>query len=246
MKNITSLLTALALTLSVTGAGADPLPDRSSTFDTDAEGWLPSAGGNLAWQAGGYLQGSSANVAWHFTSPPAWAGSWQHYQLIKFDLAIVNRQYADAPRNNILVIRGANGTDLFWSGFSPEFNWTHYEVPLVPAAFGVDQATFDGVMQSVTELRILGEYTTAAEQTGLDNVVASLSDAPIVPPDLLTDFETGSEGWRPAGGVSMTWQSSGGNPGDTGRAGGSLRRNRQQQRSGSHRQCPPGQGHRLL
>jgi hypothetical protein len=63
MKNITSLLTALALALSLTDAGADPLPDRASSFDTDAEGWLPSVGGNLAWQAGGYLQGSSANVA---------------------------------------------------------------------------------------------------------------------------------------------------------------------------------------
>ena len=48
--------------------------------------------------------------------------------------------------HNIVVIHGANGTDLTWSGFSPEFNWTHFEVPLVPAAFGVDQATFDAVL----------------------------------------------------------------------------------------------------
>lgn len=201
-------LAALLVGLALPQAFADPLPDRASGFDLDAEGWQSAGGGAIAWQSSGgnpagFLRGSSPNSTWHFASPPAWAGNWQHYKLVKFDLAIVNRQYADAPRNDILVIRGANGTDLVWSGFSPEFNWTHYEVPLVPAAFGVGQAAFDAVMQDVTELRILGEYTTASEQTGLDNVALTSELPPPLSNALVSTFATGTEGWRPVDDVTL-------------------------------------------
>lgn len=185
--------------------------DLSSTFSADAEGWRTSTNtATLAWQGSGgtpdgYLRGSGPNLPWYFVSPTHWAGDWTAYRVLKFDLALVNRQYADAARNNILVIRGTNGVELAWSGLSPEFTWTHYEVPLLPAAFQVDQATFDSVMQGVAELRLLGEYTTASEQVGIDNVLVTIQ-GPVSPTnDLMSTFSTDTEGWRPVDDVTLSW-----------------------------------------
>jgi hypothetical protein len=201
--------------------------DLSATFDAGVEDWhasVPSA--SLIWQGSGgtpdgYLRGSGANAAWHFVSPTSWAGDWSGYRVIKFDMAIVNRQYADAARNNILVIRGTNGVELAWSGLSPEFTWTHYEVQLLPAAFQVDRSTFDSVMRGVEELRLLGEYTTTAEQVGLDNVLVT-TQGPISPAnDLMSLFSNGTEDWRPVDDVTLVSDAAE----FAGNAGGKLRGN---------------------
>ncbi len=183
--------------------------DLSSTFSAAAEGWGTSTNtAAVAWQGSGgtpdgCVRGSGANTPWYFTSPAQWAGDWTTYRVVKFDLAIVNRAYADAARNNILVIRGTNGVELTWSGLSPEFTWTHYEVQLLPSFFQVDQAVFDSVMRGVAELRILGEYTTASEQVGLDNVLVTTQGPANPANDLMSLFSTGTEGWRPVDDVTL-------------------------------------------
>lgn len=184
--------------------------DLTSSFDTGSEDWRVSTNTvSAAWQPTGgapegYLRGGGPNSGWQFVSPAVWAGDWTGYRVLKFDLALVNRQYADAPRNDIVVIRGANGGELVWSGLAPEFTWTHYEVPLQASSFRVDQATFEAVMAAVAELRLLGEYTTAAEQVGLDNVVVT-TQGPVTPTnDLMSLFSADTEGWRPLDDVTLT------------------------------------------
>lgn len=204
MNTRTALLALLAgLALRASAA------DLASSFDLGSEGWRPSTNtAAVAWQNSGgtpdgYLRGSGANTPWYFVSPPKWAGDWRAYRVLKFDLALVNRQYPDAARNGLVVLRGTNGLELVWSGLSPEFTWTHYEVQLLPSAFQVDQATFDSVLQGVSELRLLGEYTTASEQVGLDNVVVT-SQGPVSPTnDLMSLFSSGTEGWRPVDDVTL-------------------------------------------
>lgn len=204
-----ALLAASILCLSfLICPAADPLPDRVALFNESVEGWTTTPGSTVTWQAtggnpGGCLTGTGNNTPWHFSSPPDWAGDWRHYQLLKFDLSIVNREYPDQARNPIVTIHGANDTVLTWTGFSPEFNWTYFEVPLIPAAFGCDDATFAAVMANVTSIRILGEYTTRNETTGLDNVTLTAQAPPPLANTLFSTFTNGTEGWRPIDDVTL-------------------------------------------
>ena len=190
-------------------AGAEAPADLASGFDAGAEGWSLTAGGAPVWQAsggaqGGYLRGSGPNSGWYFESPVEWGGDWSQYRVLKFDLSLVNRLYADAARNNIVVIRGTNGVEVAWSGLSPEFTWTHYEAPLQAGAFQVSPEVFASVMQGVAWVRILGEYTTGAEQTGLDSVRLTAQGPASLTNDLMSTFTTGTEGWRPVDDVTLS------------------------------------------
>ena len=69
-----------------------------------------------------------------------------------------------------MVIVGANSDTMSWNGPTPPWTWTHYEISLEKDSFGVDQATFDGIMANVAEVRILAEFTISSETVGLDNV----------------------------------------------------------------------------
>jgi hypothetical protein len=72
---------------------------------------------------------------------------------------------------------------------TPLWTWTHFDVSLAAESFGVNQATFDGIMASVADVRILGEFTAAAnESVGLDNVVLTATPVTIHGSDLVERF----------------------------------------------------------
>jgi hypothetical protein len=219
MKTISSLSRSSSLLLSCWAglwlACAAPrvgAADLSSNFDAGAEDWRASdTNAMLTWQntggvPDGYLSGRRAGSTntWYFVSPTNWAGDWSSYKVLKFDFSIPTRHYPDADRAGMVVIVGTNGTQMVWTASTPLWTWTHYEVSLTPAAFGVDQATYDAIMASVAELRILAEFTTATETVGLDNVLVTAAP-PVAQTDLVSRFTDGTiQGWRPVDDVTLT------------------------------------------
>lgn len=210
-------------TIQVTAAGATGSPidvtvaqiqaDLSSPFDASAENWRASTGtATLAWQASGgtpdgYLRGTgpAGTNAWFFISPESWAGDWSGYKVLKFDYSIPSRHYPDAGQAGMVVIVGTNGQQMTWTASTPLWTWTHYEMDLSPAAFGVDQATFDGIITSVAELRILAEFSVSTETVGLDNVLVTATPAEAHRTDLVSRFTDSTiEGWRPVDDVTLT------------------------------------------
>ncbi|MBM3882392.1 MAG: hypothetical protein FJ387_22160 [Verrucomicrobia bacterium] len=192
---------------------AGPPPDLNSGFNTGAEGWRasdPSAA--LTWEpAGGtpngYLAGTraGATAAWYFVSPVSWSGDWSGYRVLKFDFAIPSRHYPEAGQAGIAVVVGANGQEMSWTASTPLWTWTHYEVSLTPAAFGVGSATFASIMAQVREVRILAEYTLGTEIVGLDNVLLTAAPPEAHQTDLVCRFTDSTiQGWRPVDDVTLT------------------------------------------
>ncbi|MCF7676295.1 MAG: hypothetical protein K9N23_02400 [Akkermansiaceae bacterium] len=212
---IRGLLFAAGL-LRLANLDATAATDQTSGFDVDTENWRASdAGTTLAWQAtggatGAYLKATGPGGEWHLLSPSAWAGDWSAYRALKFDLAITSRHYADTDRAAMVVIAGADSATMTWHGPTPLWTWTHYEVSLDPQSFGVDQATFDGIMADVAEVRILAEFSTASETVGLDNVRLTATPVTVHSQNLVETF-TGAvkegvnvNGWKPVDDVTLT------------------------------------------
>ncbi len=200
VRPLARLCGAISLTLAALSAGA--APDLSSTFDSDADDWRASdAGATLTWQAtggnpDGYLQGIGTGAVWYAVSPGAWAGDWSGYKVLKFDLAIPSGHYPSSDTGGIVEIAGSNGMTMTWTGPTPLWTWTHYEVELDPGAFNVDRATFDGIMAGVSELRILAEYVGGTETVGFDNVLVTATPLTVFTNDLSSTFTSGTiEGW---------------------------------------------------
>ncbi len=176
----------------------------SATFDASTEGWRASdVAATLTWQAtdgnpDSHLRGSRSGStnAWYFLSPLVWAGDWSSCQTIKLDLAIPSGHYPSSDTAGMVVIAGTNGATMTWTGPTPLWTWTYYEVSLTPAAFAVDQATFDGIMAGVSELRILAEYVGSTETVGLDSVEVTTAPPTVFTTDLRSTFTTGTtEEW---------------------------------------------------
>jgi len=187
----------ICLALTTLGCRGDS-PDLQSSFAADQESWRASdPAATLAWEAsggvsGGYLKGGGTGSNWYFVSPAAWSGDRSAYKVLKFDLAIPSRHYATNDSGGMVVLVGANSNTMTWTGPTPIWTWSHYEVSLAPASFGVDQATFDGIMANLAEVRILAEFTTGAtEEVGLDSVTLTTTPVQVLNQDLVERF-TGS------------------------------------------------------
>lgn len=213
-KTILHWLSTLGLGLAATlSAPAQTPPDLSATFTADGENWRASTNAaTLGWQATGgtpdgclRATGPAGTNAWFFVSPASWAGDWSGYQVLKFDFSIPSRHYPDAGQAGLVVIVGTNGQQMTWTASTPLWTWTHYEVDFSPAAFGVDQTTFDGIVTNVAELRLLAEFSTATETVGLDNVLVTAMPPAAHTTDLVSRFTDSTvQGWRPVDDVTLT------------------------------------------
>jgi hypothetical protein len=213
MKIKSALPMLAAVLLGASRALAQTPPDLASSFDASADNWRPSTNtATLAWQAtggtpDGHLRGTgpAGTNAWFFVSPESWSGDWSGYKVLKFDFSIPSRHYPDAGQAGMVVIVGTNGQQMTWAASTPLWTWTHYEADLSPAAFGVDQATFDGIVTSVAELRILAEFSASTETVGLDNVLVTTTPPEAHSTDLVSRFTDGTiQGWRPVDDVTLT------------------------------------------
>ncbi len=198
----TRALTGVLLLVSTLGLQAQSPPDLISSFDTSADDWRVSTNtASLTFQPAdgnpdGHLRGAGPSSGWYFVSPAEWAGNWSGYQVLKFDLAIPSGHYPSTDTNGMVVIVGTNGATMTWTGPTPLWTWTYYEVDLSPAAFNVDQTTFDSIMIGVSELCILAEFVSGTETVGLDNVLLTAMPPTVFTNTLRSTFTSGTaEGW---------------------------------------------------
>ncbi|MCU0781086.1 MAG: hypothetical protein MUF04_08300, partial [Akkermansiaceae bacterium] len=215
-RNLISLSVISALAMLPAAAQAEPPPDLVSGFETDLENWRatdPAA--VLTWRAtdgnpAGHLRATGPGSVWHLASPATWAGDWSGYRTLRFDLALPSGHYPANETAAMVVIAGTNGQTMAWTGPTPLPTWTFYEVALESSAFGVDQATFDGIMAAVSELRVLAEYATGTETVGLDNLVVTATSPTGFTSDLRTTFTSGTtEGWTVVDDANLSVQDEG-------------------------------------
>ncbi len=144
-------------------------------------------------------------------SPPEWAGDWSGFAELSFDF-LWHSSSGDKSGAELVQVFGANGQVLTWRTDLLDNRWQHHSIELVPASFGVDQATFDGVMAYVNQVWIRGEYDGGNDQAYLDNVI--LSTGPVVPrrfeTSLVSRFGADAEGWITLDNCALTWEASGG------------------------------------
>lgn len=215
MKHLNRTKLHAIISVGILVATLEAAGELASTFDATLDGWNATPGATLSWEeanSNGYAEASFTNSSpWYFVAPSTWLGDWTDYRILKWDLVISSGDYAVSNANDIIVIEGANGTNLVWRGPSPYWEWTHYECPLEPAYFGVDQATFNGVIADVTAFKILGEYKNGNEEIGLDNILVS-TNATTVQTALSSTFDVDMEGWRPYDDVTLSHVTTNGNP----------------------------------
>ena len=193
--------------------------EQSEDFESGLNGWTSTSPDTSLGQVasngypGAFCQGEeSASTNWYFESPANWGGDWSGYKLLKWDLKLVSGGYADNETNPVLLLRGGDGTTISWTGPSPIWEWSHYEVVLEPQYFGTNASTFAQVITNVESILILGDYRSPTETTGLDSVSVS-TNLPPIQTVLESTFDSDMEGWRPYDDVTLTWVSTNGNPG---------------------------------
>ena len=162
----------------------------SSTFDTDAEGWVAAGdfAAPLTWSAtegnpGGTVSILDATIGGvtYFVAPAKFLGnhSDSYGKTLTFDL----RQVIGAPNqfdSDDVLLFGAGLTLAYDTPVNPavDGSWTSYTVPLSEAGWHVGgiggvaatQTEMQSVLAALTGLRIRAEYQTGGDTDFLDNV----------------------------------------------------------------------------
>jgi hypothetical protein len=172
----------LRATLIALGA-ALPLAAAAAGFDTDAEGWTTTDGGQQTWVATGGNGGGWLRVAdvsggvFLLNAPSTWLGNWSAYLggTISFDALNANGDSPDWASFGEITITGAAGTvvlDAIAAGNPPaDGQWHRYSVLLAPSAGWSGSASLAAVLAHVTGLTIQGEFHDGiTEVLGMDNI----------------------------------------------------------------------------
>lgn len=143
-------------------------------FDTGAEGWTTTSGGDQVWKptggnGGGWLQVTDTTAEdFLLNAPIAWLGNWSAYAggTLSFDARNINGDTPDWASFGEVAIVGAGGSsmafDLVAANNPPaDGQWHHYSVALPAAA----------LLSNVTSLTIKGEFHNGvSEVVGFDNI----------------------------------------------------------------------------
>jgi hypothetical protein len=181
----------------------------SSTFETDADGWVTLNDGTLSYAAtggnpGGYIGAVDRGEGswWYFQAPAKYLGDKSAY--VGGSLSFDARQSPlanDAPTYGDVVLVGTNGMALAYNFASPPgTGWTAFEAPLVAAGWTVanvgtaggqvtytqssvapTDAEFEAVVADLAALYVRGEYRSGADSSALDNVVLAAAPDDIPP-----------------------------------------------------------------
>jgi hypothetical protein len=178
--NDTTLLDNVAL-LTETGAGLPP--DRSSDFESGAQGWRRGAWntGSGRWafaggathvatggNPGGFIRNHDEFDWTYWFSPESWAGDWRGLESVSFDFKIISGSDLFGTRMVSIISAWTNlHADVVTLPVPGQ--WRRYEFALTPATFGVSSHEFEQVMRDVVALGIRSEWISGAEQEGLDN-----------------------------------------------------------------------------
>lgn len=158
-------------------------------FNTDAEGWTTSNGGDQVWLAsggngGGWLQVTDiTDDDFLLNAPTAWLGNWSAYAggTLSFDARNINGDIPDWAPFGQVIITGTGGSlvfDMAPAGSPPaDGQWHHYSLVLPSSA----------VLGNVTSLTIKGEFHAGVtEVVGFDNIQVSAVPEPTAPALLLS------------------------------------------------------------
>lgn len=191
--HLVAVLAAVAL---APGAFAQTL--ASSDFGSGSEGWS-AINGAVAFQyrdSGGDPDGFvlaadfSSTSLWFFLAPTEFLGDKSQALGGTLSFALKTQSEA-APLGGThadVQLVGTNGVVLSYTGgILPTADWTTFAVPLlangawtVGTVTGPTASTADlqGVLSSLSALRIRGDYRQSIDATGLDNVVLSAVPEP--------------------------------------------------------------------
>lgn len=168
-----------------------------SDFSLGADGWTATNGAvrfqyrDTEGDPGGFILAAdfSAESLWFFSAPAAFLGD-QSAALGGTLSFSMKSQSTAAPlpgqRADVQLL-GTNGVLLSYAGgVLPTDTWTTYAVPLAAGGWTVGsiagpaatQADLLGVLSSLKELRIRGDYRQSIDATGLDNVILSAVPEP--------------------------------------------------------------------
>lgn len=192
-------------TLGLLILGSAQAVTRSSTFDTDNEGWLvaniaaaPGAGTAAVWDSASQRLVTSDLYTWTtYSAPTAWMGNRVAFYggTLSFDLM---DDLKDDNADTVATFGiSAGSTSMYWFGGAPSTTSmttftatlseadTRWRIGGLPtnAALGTlpTAAEFQAVLSGLTLLRINADWRTAGNDTStLDNVV--LQSAPVPEP----------------------------------------------------------------
>ena len=150
----------------------------SSTFDTDADGWVSNSGGSLSYVAsggnpGGFIQIADAGVSPNYgvIAPGKFLGDLSAFdggQLV-FDLKIIDQ--GNGGNQDNVGPRITNGIDTASFSFNPNqpSDWKKHSVPLTASAWGLTQLQWIALLSNVTEIQVFIELFGGDDITGFDN-----------------------------------------------------------------------------
>lgn len=177
------------------------VPNRSSTFDLDTEGWIESgigsANGTLSQVAsggypGGYLQWQdSGDGAVFVDAPPSFLGSWSDLDGIgklSFDQKVFLIGSTDKRlrfEHLTVDLGGPGGSSATWDIVHPDAatkevtEWRHFAIPLDPSQWKLGKkGTWSTLLSDIQSLRVRieGIAFSGVDITGLDNLFVGVSD----------------------------------------------------------------------
>lgn len=158
-------------------------PLVKDTFDTDSQGWAVSKGGISGFSPtggypGGFFYGDDATgPAWYFVASKIFVTKARksYGRTLSFTL----RQTAPDSKPGSLygvILSDSKRTLTFNTGYNPATTWTSYSIRLDELSGwqkGSSRATksdIQNVIQSLTDLRIRGDFKAGSVRGGIDNV----------------------------------------------------------------------------
>jgi len=155
-----------------------------SDFDSGLDGWTNELGdGSTSWASsggnpGGFLHFNDNFAAEWAVAPSKFLGDWRRFNMVGkiiFDhrlISIGENAYEFLPYE--VRISGPGGSAV-WVGHRPTgpTGWLRFVVILMPSLWTVTSGTWEGLLENVTDFRILIERCRNngfGEEDGLDNV----------------------------------------------------------------------------
>ncbi len=165
---------------------AEPLWAQRCRFSTSTECWAVTGDGDgpfyiaTGGNGGGYLQAKDLHIqqSWYFSAPGYFlgdkSGSLGYY--LRYDQRTTNPGASSSGRD--VVLSGGGMEIWFDTPTNPGTAWTSMSVLLeasgwryTTSGLPVNDVDMLTVLSNLTSLRILGEYSSAVDVGGLDNVV---------------------------------------------------------------------------